>query len=236
MMTGDFIMAFGGDPVTDPSELTRRVAGSAPDARVPVVVLRGSRKLDLQVAVGEDLRARFEGSAGSQAFPVPDFTGKPVRTAVDAIKRMGGAYRVSYREDRSNKAGMVLSQSLDYCQPFPKDRTPVVVLNVAASGTLVIDYSEGEKKTADGLAAFLRAQRSMGTWVIRTVQSVPRREVLGRVCYSDPQYADTAAGIAKDAGAWLSREFRRQIAIEPCLYSPVVSKTLILGLPSFSSR
>ena len=59
LQAGDVIVAFGGRDVTDPLDLTRRVAQTAPGTRTDVTVVRDGARRTVQVTVGQ-LRDRPE--------------------------------------------------------------------------------------------------------------------------------------------------------------------------------
>ncbi len=55
MQTGDIIVAFGGEPIPDIDALHRRLTDERIGVRSEVTVLRGGRKIDLEVLPVESL-------------------------------------------------------------------------------------------------------------------------------------------------------------------------------------
>ena len=49
---GDIILGFQGEPIQNPHDLTRRVAGTPPGAKVALRVTRGGRETPVEVTLG----------------------------------------------------------------------------------------------------------------------------------------------------------------------------------------
>jgi hypothetical protein len=106
-----------------------------------------------------------------------------------------------------------------------RSETPEVVL--------ILYSSPAELTVAEQLAANL--SRSQG-WRVQTQQSSVTVRSEGQIQYIDDQLSGAARILAQDAGAWLSRAYRRSVVLTPVQGGRAGSGTLALLLPSPASR
>jgi hypothetical protein len=86
---------------------------------------------------------------------------------------------------------------------------------------------------ARGLVAHLQGSPVAVGFAVRPRETpAVRAEALARVTYSDETLASTAADVAKEASSWLRQTDPGRPALTAAVYRPVVSRTLIIGLPA----
>ena len=84
---------------------------------------------------------------------------------------------------------------------------------------------------AEDLAVFLRARPDQ-KYAVRTVRATTGGRKEGQIEYDNDKMAAVAQMLAKDASAWISRTYRRQVVLKPTLSGKIGSNATMLWLPS----
>ena len=168
--------------------------------------------------------------AAAATATVPDVVGRLLPDARDILKRAGvDVARVLYRDDRTKAIDLVVVQT---DVRTSAGSPPAVALTAVARAAVIIRHTPEDADLARGLLGALMS--SSGGLAIRTLEGV-RSEGVARVTYSDPALASTAADITKEANEWLQRTEPGRPALTASVSPPVVSRTLVIGLPQRGS-
>ena len=210
-------LAIGGAVVVGPR------ACAPPDINV-------SRRVDPPSANAATPTTATPSPAPKPSAVVPDVVGKSLATARRLLGEAGVAVsRVSYVEDRSKPVEQVLIQTR---VPAGAAGAAGVALTVVARVTVIVSHRPEDAEVARGLVAHLQGSPIALGFAVRARETpAVRAESLARVTYSDETLAITAADVAKEATSWLRQTEASRPALTAAVYRPVVSRTLIIGLP-----
>jgi hypothetical protein len=189
-------------------------------------------------APGDTAIAETTPSAAAQPSPtvpkatVPDVVGRSLPEAREILRRAGVTVaRVLYRDDRAQAVDLVLQSDAQ-----TTTGSPSVVLTVVARASLVIRHRPEDGAIARGLLGSLMSSPATAGLALRTVETpAVRAENVARVTYSDGVLAATATDIAKDATAWLQQNHPDRPPLTASLYTPVVARTIVIGMPDRSA-
>jgi hypothetical protein len=165
---------------------------------------------------------------------VPNVVGRSLADARELLRRAGvDVARVLYRDDRTKAIDLVVLQS-DVRTSAGSPRS--VALTAVARAAVVIHHLPEDAEVARRLLGALTASRAAADLAVRTLEMPAlRSEASARVTYSDGALAGTAADIAKDANLWLEQNDSGRPALTASLHPPVVSRTIVIGLPDRST-
>jgi hypothetical protein len=165
---------------------------------------------------------------------VPDVVGRPLPEARAILRRAGvDVARVLYRDDRTKAVDLVVVQSdVRTSAASP----PAVALTAVARAAVVVHHRPEDADMARRLAGALTASPATAGLAVRTLQMAALRpDAVARVTYSDGALAGTAADVATDVSSWLAQNDPGRPALSAALHPPVVSRTIVIGLPVRSS-
>ena len=211
-------------PAQDPINVTKTTPSAGTPSATPPPAAATPPPANTPRATTPSLAA--QPSAAPPKATVPDVVGKSLDDAREVLRRAGvQVARVLYRDDRTKAVDLVVVQN--------EVRTsagspPAVALTAVARAAVVIRHAPEDADLARGLLGALMS--SDAGLAVRTLEGV-RPDTVGRVTYSDPALASTAAGITKDANEWLQRTEPGRPSLAASVSPPVVSRTLVIGLP-----
>ena len=166
--------------------------------------------------------------------PVPNVVGRSLSDAREILRRSGVEVgRILYRDDRTKAVDLVVLQS---DVRTSAGSPPAVALTAVARAAVVIRHRPEDADLARGLLGALVSSTATAGLAIRTVETpAVRPENVAKVTYSDRDLAATASDIARDANVWLLRSDSGRPLLTASVYPPVVSRTIVIGLPDRGS-
>lgn len=110
-------------------------------------------------------------------------------------------------------------------------RTPAAAGRLADPVVTIVYPAADDPKTAEELAAFLRT-RSGTKYQVRTMRARtgPARKE-GQIEYDSERMAGLAQALARDAAAWISRAYGREVVLQPAHTDRIGADAAVLWLP-----
>jgi membrane-associated protease RseP (regulator of RpoE activity) len=182
---------------------------------------------DPRYAVRTLKTSRGVGSEGEVHYSSSGFSTLAETLARSAGSWMSRAYgrRVAFRPTVEPR---VTSRSAIVIMPA---RTPAAAGRPADTVVTIAYTPADDPKIAEELATFLRT-RSRTEYQVRTVRATASRGKEGQIEYDNGRMAGLAQVLARDAAAWISRTYGREVVLRPTLSGRIGGDAVLLWLPS----
>lgn len=114
----------------------------------------------------------------------------------------------------------------------PAGAVPPTPVPSTTPGTVLVYYAaDDDQKTADDLAAALRASINDPRYAVRSFKTARGIGSEGEIRYSSSRLSTLAGTLATSAGSWLSRTYGRRVAFTPTVEPRVTATGVIVIMP-----
>ena len=170
------------------------------------------------------------GTTTSSSAPLPDVRGLGYPEARRLLTSAGATVTAKWWDDEKRKPLEVFRQTT---VPGQVPGTSVVVLDVVARATMVVEYVASDR------AVVARFQRDLTPTILKLdmlsrLQPVKaaRPGLAGQLIHGGAVPRE-AASIARFVSGWLTKELGHTVSIQPVADSKMSPRALLLGLPKF---
>jgi hypothetical protein len=170
------------------------------------------------------------GGTTSSSAALPDVRGLGFAEARRLLMGAGATVEAKWWDDEKRNPLEVFRQTT---VPGRVPGTSLVVLDVVARATIVVEYIESDRALVERFANDLTVT-SLKFGILPRLQPVSavKPPLIGRVFHGGNMPRE-AASIATFASTWLTKELGRTISIQSAGDRSVSSRSLLLGLPKF---